>query len=188
MTPVKVIHLKKNQRGTGNTAGKHRTIQHIGRIGQHCSNSYTHTYTHTHVRARTHTDTHKHTHLRMLTRACTHTHHTVRAHTKAHTHIHTHTHTRGGELRTQKLKVQFVENTELEGSPFKAWVGQYIAIHATLTARDFFLANFYPFGPFTCIFFQNLSQFFPVLAAARTGSCVGPQNEIGHPAGFGFPC
>ena len=55
-------------------------------------------------------------------------------------------------------------------------------MHATLTARDFFLANFYPSGPFTCIFFQNLSPVFPMSAVANTGSCVGPQNKIGHPA------
>ena len=36
--------------------------------------------------------------------------------------------------------------------------------------------------------FQNLSQVFPVLAVANTGSSVGPQNKIGHPAGFRFPC
>ena len=38
------------------------------------------------------------------------------------------------------------------------------------------------------IFFQNFSQVFPVLAAANTGSCVGPQNKIGHLAGYRFPC
>ena len=27
----------------------------------------------------------------------------------------------------------------------------------------------------------NLSRVFPVLAVADSGSCVGPQNEIGHP-------
>ena len=32
-------------------------------------------------------------------------------------------------------------------------------------------------------FFQNLSRFYPALAVANTGSCVGPQNKIGHPAG-----
>ena len=31
-------------------------------------------------------------------------------------------------------------------------------------------------------FFQNLSWVLLVLAVANTGSCVGPQNEIGHPA------
>ena len=52
--------------------------------------------------------------------------------------------------------------------PLKPGVDQYIAIHATLTARDFFLAYFYSSSPFTCIFFQNLSRFFPVLAVANT--------------------
>ena len=56
--------------------------------------------------------------------------------------------------------------------PFKPGVGQYIAMHATITARDIFLANFYPSGPFTCIFFQNLFRVFPALAVAYTGSCV----------------
>ena len=54
-------------------------------------------------------------------------------------------------------------------------------MHASPTAQDFFLANFYAPGLFTCIF-PNPSRVFPVLAVANTGSCVGPQNEIGHPA------
>ena len=72
--------------------------------------------------------------------------------------------------------------------PLKPGVGQYVAIHATLTARGFFFTYFYPSGPFTCIFSLNLSRFFPVLAVANATSCVGPQNEIGHPAGCRFPC
>ena len=59
-----------------------------------------------------------------------------------------------------EIKVPSVENTELEGSPLKPGVGEYIAIHATLTARDFFLANFYPSGPFTCIVSKISSEFF----------------------------
>ena len=70
----------------------------------------------------------------------------------------------------------------------KPGVGHYIAMHATLSARDFFLATFYPSGPFTCSFSKTSPKFFPVLAAANTGSCVGPQNKIGHPAGGRFPC
>ena len=95
---------------------------------------------------------------------------------------------RSGELRTQKLKSHLVRTQSLNVLPLKSGVGQYIAIHVMLTARNFFLAYFYPSGPFTCIFFQNLSQFFPVLAVANTGSCVGPQNEIGHSVGCRFPC
>ena len=80
---------------------------------------------------------------------------------------------RSGELRTQKLKSHLVRTQSLNALPLKPGVGQYIAIHAILTARDFFLAYFYPSSPF---------------AVANTGSCVGPQNKIGHPAGCRFPC
>ena len=66
--------------------------------------------------------------------------------------------------------------------------GQYIAIHATLSDRDFFLAYFYPSGPFTCIFFPNRSLFFLCWLWLTHGSCIGPQNKIGHPAGGRFPC
>ena len=34
----------------------------------------------------------------------------------------------------------------------------------------------------------NLSQVFPVLVAAYTDSCVGPQNKLGHLDGCRFPC
>ena len=50
-------------------------------------------------------------------------------------------------------------------------------MHAMLSARDFFLANFYPSSPFTCIFSKTSLKFFPVLAAANTGPCVGPENK-----------
>ena len=53
-------------------------------------------------------------------------------------------------MRTQSLKVLLL----------KPGVGQYIAMHATLTARDFFLANFYPSAPFICIFPKPLPSFF----------------------------
>ena len=72
--------------------------------------------------------------------------------------------------------------------PLKPGVGQYIAMNAKLTARDFFFANFYHSSTFTCIFFKNLPRVFPVLAVANTGSCVGPQNKMGHPVGCRFPC
>ena len=42
----------------------------------------------------------------------------------------------------------------------KPGVGQYIAIHATLTASDFLLAYFYPSGRFTCIFSKTSPDFF----------------------------
>ena len=39
-----------------------------------------------------------------------------------------------------KFKVPFGENKEFKLVSLKPGVGQYIAIHVTLTARDFFLA------------------------------------------------
>ena len=60
-----------------------------------------------------------------------------------------------------EIKVPSDENTELKKVlHLKPRVGQYIAIHATLTGRDFFLANFYPSSPFTCIFSKTFPEFF----------------------------
>ena len=92
-----------------------------------------------------------------------------------------------GQLLTQKLKSHLVRTQNLNVLPLKPGIGQSIAIHATLTARNFFLAYFYPSGPFTCIFPKPL-PISPVLAVANTGSCVGPHYETGHPAGCRFPC
>ena len=68
-----------------------------------------------------------------------------------------------GELRMQKLKSHLVRTQSLNVLPLMPGIGQYIAIHATLAARDFFLAYFYPSGPFTCIFSKTSPNF----------SCVG---------------
>ena len=73
---------------------------------------------------------------------------------------------RCGELRTQKLKSHLVRTQSLNVLLLKPGVGQYIAIHDTLTAKYFFLAYFYPSGPFTCIFSKPL----PVLW------CVSPDQ------------
>ena len=76
-----------------------------------------------------------------------------------------------------------VESKSLKVLPLKPGVSQHRALHARLTARDFFFANFYPSSPSIHLhFFSKTSPefFFPVLAAANTGSCVGPQNKIGH--------
>ena len=59
-----------------------------------------------------------------------------------------------------EIKVPPGENTELKRSPLKPRIGQYIGLHFTLTARDFFLAYFYPSGPFTCIFSKTSPNFF----------------------------
>ena len=77
-----------------------------------------------------------------------------------------------GKLRTQKLKSHLVRTQSLNVLPLKPGVGQYIAIHATLTARDFFLTYFYR---------SNLSRFFFCVAVVNTGSCVGPQSWMQVP-------
>ena len=87
-----------------------------------------------------------------------------------------------------EIKSHLVRTLSLNVFPLKPGVGQNIAIHATLIAEDFFLAHFYPIQAIHLHFSQNLSRFFPALAVANTGSCVGPQNEIGHPAGHRFSC
>ena len=87
-----------------------------------------------------------------------------------------------------EIKVPSVENTELKCSHCKAW-SRSVYSHTCYTyCRGFPPANFYPSGPFNCIFFQNLSQVFPVLAMANTSFCVGPQNKTGHPAGCRLLC
>ena len=53
-----------------------------------------------------------------------------------------------------EIKVPSGENTELRRSPFKAWSRSvYIAIHATLTARNFILISTLPV--YSLAFFQN---------------------------------
>ena len=59
-----------------------------------------------------------------------------------------------------EIKGPSLGNTERKGFPFKVWSRQYIAMHATLTARNFFLADFYPSGPFTWIFSSTSPEFF----------------------------
>ena len=88
----------------------------------------------------------------------------------------------------KKLKLHLMRTENFKVLPVKPGVGQYIAMHASLTARDFLHANFYRSSPFTCNFFQNLSRVFPLLAVANIGSCVSPKNKTGHPAGCRFPC
>ena len=80
---------------------------------------------------------------------------------------------RCGELRTQKLKSHLMRTQRLKVLSLKPGVGQYTAIHATLNARDFFLAYFYSSGPFTYIFPKSL-PISPVLAVANTWFLYGP--------------
>ena len=81
---------------------------------------------------------------------------------------------RSGELRTQKLKSHLVRTQSSNVLPFKPGVGQYIAIHAMLTVREFFLAYFYPSSPFTCIFSKTSPDFSLCWLWLTLGFCVGP--------------
>ena len=66
---------------------------------------------------------------------------------------------RSGELRTQKLKSHLLRTQSLKVFPIEPGVGKYIAIHATLTARDLSRADFYPSGPVTRIFSETSPEF-----------------------------
>ena len=90
------------------------------------------------------------------------------------------------ELQMQKFHP--VRTQSLNVLPLQPGVGQYIAyILRLLPGISSLLISTFP-GHSPAFFFQNLSRFFPVLAVANAGSCVGPQNKISHPAGCGFPC
>ena len=67
----------------------------------------------------------------------------------------------------QKLKSHLVRTQSLKVLLLKPGVGQYIAIHATLTVRNFFIAVICPSGPFNCIFSKPL-PISSVLAVANT--------------------
>ena len=92
---------------------------------------------------------------------------------------------RSGELRTQKLKSHLMRIQSLNVLPLKPRVGQYIAIYAMLTARNFFLISTLPVH--SPAFFPKPLPISPVLAVANNGLCVGRQNKIGYPAGCRFP-
>ena len=74
---------------------------------------------------------------------------------------------RSGELRAQKLKSHLVKTQGLNVLPLKPGIGQYIAIRAVLTARNFFLLIF--------TLPVHLPAFFPkpLLIFSRVG-CVRP--------------
>ena len=93
-----------------------------------------------------------------------------------------------GELRMQKL-VLSSENTELKRSPFTAWSRSVYShtCYAYCQGVLSFLLISTP-GPFTCIFSKTAPNFSVCWLWLTHGSCVGPQNKIGHPAGCRFPC
>ena len=82
-------------------------------------------------------------------------------------------------------KVPSGENTELKRFPFKAW-SRSVYSQTCYAYRQEFLISTLPVHP--PAFFPKPLPIFPALAVANTGSCVGPLNKVGHPAGCRFPC
>ena len=87
-----------------------------------------------------------------------------------------------------EIKVPSGENTELKRSPFKAW-SRSVYSHACYADCHGFLPNlFLPFRFIHLHFFKTSPNFFLCWLWLTHGSCVGPQNRIGHLAGCRFPC
>ena len=87
-----------------------------------------------------------------------------------------------------EIKVPSGENTERKRSPFKAWSRSVYSDTCYAYCQEFLPCLFLLFWSIHLHFFQNLSQFFLVLAVANTSSCVDQQNKRGHRAGCKFPC
>ena len=69
-----------------------------------------------------------------------------------------------------ELQTQIKVPKSLKVLPLKPRVGQYIGTHATLTAKDFFLANFSSSGPFSCIFSKTSSKFIMMNSEGNGGA------------------
>ena len=87
-----------------------------------------------------------------------------------------------------EIKVPSDENTELKGSLFKAWSRSVYSHTCYAYCQGVLPCLFLPFRSIHLHFFKNLSRFFLCWLRLRHGSCVGPQNKIGHPARGRFQC
>ena len=89
---------------------------------------------------------------------------------------------RSGELRTQKLKSYLVRTQSLNVLPLKPGVGQFIAMLRLLPGiSSLLISTLLVHSP--AFFFQNIFRFLLCWLWLTHGSCVGPQNKIGHPVG-----
>ena len=88
-----------------------------------------------------------------------------------------------------EIKVPSGENTELKRSPFKAW-SRSIYSHTCYAYCQGFLSFLIIFTlpVHSPAFFPKPLPIFPCWLWLTHGSCVGPQNKLGHPVGCRFPC
>ena len=87
-----------------------------------------------------------------------------------------------------EIKVPSGENIEFKCSPFKGWSRSVYSHTCYAYCQGFLPCLFLPFRSIHIHFFQNLFRFLLCWPWLTHGSCVGPQNKIGHPAGCRFPC
>ena len=73
-------------------------------------------------------------------------------------------------------------------SPFIAWSRSVYSHTCYAYCQGFLPCLFLLSQSIHLHFFQNLSWFLLCWLWLTHGSCVGPQNKIGHPAGCRFPC
>ena len=87
-----------------------------------------------------------------------------------------------------EIKVPSGENTELKRYPFKAWSRSVYSHTCYAYWQGFLPCLLLPFRSIHLHFLRNPSRFLLCWLWLTHGSCVGPQNEIGHPAGCRFLC
>ena len=74
-----------------------------------------------------------------------------------------------------EIKVPSVENTELQGSSFRAWSRSVYCHKCSVYCQGFLPCYFLPFRSIHLHFFQTSPDFFSPVSA------VGPKNKMGQP-------
>ena len=87
-----------------------------------------------------------------------------------------------------EVKVPSGENTDLTRSPFKAWSRSVYSHTCYAYCQGFLPCLFLPFRSIHLRFSKTSPDFLLCWLCLTHGSCVGLQNNIGHPAGCRFLC
>ena len=80
------------------------------------------------------------------------------------------------------------ENIELKRSRFKAWSWSVYSLTCYTYCQGFLPCLLLHLRSIHLQFFPKPLSIFAVLVVVNTGSCVGPENKIGHLTGGRFPC